>query len=179
MNPAPLSGGLSVLRPAGDKARARRDAGQAVAAAAGQIDLALREAEAPAQRLGESLAATVEGMAALRESLANADSPHAADPAEIAAGLQRQFAAAVEHAQCFDRLFQHLSHLRDFLAGAAGHLEAISPVAADDNDWNALCARFRARLLTAEQRALLDRTLPPPPNASLDDAAARGSIELF
>jgi len=172
MNALPRAGGLPCARPV-------HEPGHAVAAAAGQIDLALREAEAPVHRLGETVAVMVEGLGTLREALAGMDSPHAADPAEIAAGLQRQLAAAMEHAQCFDRLFQHLSHVRDFMTGVAGQLDATLPLVAGDGGWDTLCASFRTRLLTAEQRALLDRMLPPPAHVCTDEADARGSIELF
>lgn len=165
----------------GNAPRSLAEIGRAVAAAAEQIDLALREAEAPVARFGESVATMIEGFFALREALeaAAAGAPQAADPGEIAAGLQAQVATAMEHAQCFDRLFQHLSHLRDFLTGIAGRLDTDLAAAAGDGGWEALCAGFRARLLTPEQRALLDRMLPAGTGSGPEDAAPRGSIELF
>jgi hypothetical protein len=161
------------------EAALRPRAGRAIAAAAAQIDLALREAEEPVAGIGESVATLIEGFGTLREALDDAarGHPHAADPGEVAAVLQAQIGTAVEQAQCFDRLFQHLSHLRDFLAAVARRLD--DGAAATEGDWELLAAALRARLLTAEQRALLDRMLAAGGPAVAHETTSRGGVELF
>lgn len=172
---------LPAANDAGAAPQSDADAGRAIAAAAAQIELALAEAELPVRRFGDAVAAMFEGFCALRDALdARAtELPHAADPGEIAAGLQLQLASAVEHAQCFDRMFQHLGHLRDFLAAVAGRLDAVPVMTAGDDSREALCAGLRARLLTAEQRTLFDRMVTGVTGPIPDDAASRGSVELF
>jgi hypothetical protein len=157
------------------------DAGRAVAAAAAQIELAMMEAELPVRRFGDAVAAMLEGFCALRDALEarSAQQPHAADPGEIAAGLQSQLASAVEHAQCFDRMFQHLAHLRDFLDSVAGKIDEERVTSGGDGGWETLCSALRARLLTPEQRALLDRAVNGGPATDDTGADARGSVELF
>jgi hypothetical protein len=94
----------------------------------------------------------------------DAESRRALDAA--LAGLGVQLTTAVQSLQFYDRLFQHLSHVHDFLFGAADLLQdpAASPNGAEADPavrWEQLRERLFRRLLSDAQRQLLDVVLPP------------------
>ena len=85
-------------------------------------------------------------------------------------------------------MFQHLTHVHDYLMSVAGRLGAISEETDADPDpsaaragWERLRGRFYSRLLTEPQRQLLDMMLPSQAGNSvrMRERAALGSIELF
>jgi hypothetical protein len=175
------------------------------AAATAQIDMALREAQQPIDALGGSLERISGELAVLRAlslrsgSQLDAESRRTLDAA--LAGLGVQLTTAVQSLQFYDRLFQHLSHVHDFLFGAADLFG--EPVGTADDPagdaalrWEQLRERLFRRLLSDAQRQLLDVVLPPRhwrdgPGGSADaappihdsrtpaSAAQTGGIELF
>jgi len=160
---------------------ASQEAARAVAAASAQMDLALREAEGPVGQLGTD----VERMIAALEQLKA--SPATANATELEV-LQLRLTSAIQQLQFYDRMFQHLTHVHDYLMSVAGRLGAISEETDADPDpsaaragWERLRGRFYARLLTEPQRQLLDMMLPSQSGSSarMRERAALGSIELF
>jgi hypothetical protein len=134
-----------------------------------QLDLALRESRGPVLELGESIAAISAGLNA------GVDGPP----------LQREVSRCLEALQFYDRLTQHLSHLLDFMSGMTVAMD--SAMRGEDNEaaWRELRARLRPRLISDQQRELLDMFLPPAPGVVAVPSAVHevhaepGSIELF
>jgi hypothetical protein len=107
--------------------------------------------------------------------------------------LAGEMAIAIQSMQFFDRMFQHLSHVHDYLTGGADNLARVAsaPDAADVEEaarrWEALRERLFSRLLSDAQRQVLDIVLPPQfwQAANRRSAGGRashggpGDIELF
>jgi hypothetical protein len=104
--------------------------------------------------------------------------------------LSAEMAVAIQNMQFFDRLFQHLTHVHDYLTGGADNLArvATTPNAVDVEDvakrWEALRERLFTRLLSDAQRQVLDIVLPPQfwrsrRNSPKPAHAGPGDIELF
>jgi hypothetical protein len=101
------------------------------------------------------------------------------------ARLEKEINSTITHLQFYDRMVQHLSHVQDYLSGAAGEL-ANGADAADAQVWSALCGKLRTRLISQAQRELLDAVLPPSEGGiqansqrARDEHAAQGTVELF
>ncbi len=146
-------------------------------AAMAQIDLALREAQGPVAVLGK----TLEGIALHLGQLRRDEDTH--QPA--LKSLTAELATAIQSMQFYDRMFQHLSHVHDYLADAA---EDLGEVPGDDNPtgrWEVLRERLFSRLLTDGQRDVLDALLPPGHwqervmSQDTTQRTAPGDIELF
>jgi hypothetical protein len=165
------------------------EAAQALAAAVVQIDLAVREAQAPVDRLTLLVDCLDAALRELRtplpgsgeavvQQLTSPDGPESA-----LERLQKDLFLCVIQLQFYDRLVQHLAHVQDYLASAANELASPSP--AGDDVWDRLRTKLRARLITAAQRQLLDSILMPetgPTTSSVEahaEYAALGSVELF
>ena len=160
---------------------AGRETARAVAAASAQLELALREAEGPVGQLGVD----IEAMCAALESLRA--TPGMPDAREFDA-LQRRLTSAIEQLQFYDRMFQHLTQVHDYMMSVAERIGSIAekpdiefapstvPVI-----WERLRAKFYSRLLTEPQRQLFDLMLPPATGSCspMRERAALGSIELF
>lgn len=154
------------LDPSGNAARA-------IAAATAQIDLALREAQAPVEALGDTLGHIAEHLSELRgrlrEHARHCDSAEAVLDIELSvAALSCEMVKAIQSMQFYDRLFQHLSHVHDYLAGGAEALAsaALSPGEPHEGRdegrrWEVLRERLFRRLLSDSQRQMLDIVLPP------------------
>lgn len=161
---------------------------RALAAATMQIDLALREAEGPVEELGE----TIRRLAMfLRDLRLAEDTPGAGKPDPRLEQLRIELNAGIEKLQFYDRMVQHLSHVRDYLSGIANRLAEGSATTGgrdpvfDHEAWESLRDKLRTRLISEAQRQLLDLMLPPPDSkpetqaAKTDERPAHGSIELF
>jgi hypothetical protein len=138
------------------------DAAHAVFAAVAQIGLALRESEPAVAEMG-----------ALFDRLSTI-------PAAQAEAFK-----GVQCLQFYDRLVQHLTHLEDYLIAVANELDSCKPQAQSEQFWSALHAKLRTRLISDEQRGLLDLYLRPDlatrisAKAPAADYSAPGSSELF
>lgn len=153
------------------------EAAQAIAAAVAQIELAVRDVQAPVEQLGLLIDQMSSGLGDLRT-----DSHRSL----IVEKLQKQLNGSITQLQFYDRLVHHLKHVQDYLSGSAGELASRSTADAQSVDvWNALRDRLRTRLISEAQRQLLDVMLPPPQGADFnsgqarDECAAQGSVELF
>jgi hypothetical protein len=165
------------------------EAAQALAAAVVQIDLAVREAQAPVDRLTLLIDCLAEALSELRTASSasgetgtlNPDSPD--EPESPLVRLQKDLYLCVTQLQFYDRLVQHMAHVQDYLASAANELASPSPASRDV--WDTLRIKLRARLISAAQRELLDSILSPETGPTTSGATARaeyasqGSIELF
>ena len=172
----------------------RREGARAVVAATRQLHLALKEAEGPVDELGlqiGQLIVEVDYLRTLQKTLSQR--PETALQAcgldECIKSMQKQLTGAIQQVQFYDRMFQHLSHIKDFLETTSGRLaaDAEAAVRGEDEDealpafWEALRKRLHRRLLTVQQRELLDATMPPcyDGGTMLRERSAMGSIELF
>lgn len=178
------------LDPSGNAARA-------IAAATAQIDLALREAQAPVEALGDTLGHIAEHLSdlrgRLREHARHCESAEAVLDIELSvAALSCEMVKAIQSMQFYDRLFQHLSHVHDYLSGGAEALvsaalsEEGSRVAREESmRWEALREKLFRRLLSDSQRQVLDIVLPPQHWNNPRGRSARtthagpGDVELF
>jgi hypothetical protein len=171
------------------------NAARAIAAATAQIDLALREANEPVDCLGRTLERISARMQDLRQNfLKHAD--HCGDAQGMlemdlaVEALSAEMAVAIQNMQFFDRMFQHLTHVHDYLTGGADNLARVAS-APDSTDvdeaakrWETLRERLFTRLLSDAQRQVLDIVLPPTfwqqrrssPKAA---HAGPGDIEIF
>ena len=160
---------------------ASREAARAVAAASAQLQLALREAEGPVGQLGID----IEGMLASLESMRA--TPGMPDAPEFTA-LQARLTSAIQQLQFYDRMFQHLSQVYDYMMSVAERMGSLAETPDIDftrsavlGVWERLRAKFYSRLLTEPQRQLFDLMLPPAAGgcSPMRERAALGSIELF
>lgn len=119
------------------------------------------------QQLGEAIARISAGL------VAEVDAPQ----------LRREVSHCLQALQFYDRMTQHLSHLVDFLSGMTATMDSALRGEEDGEAWGELRARLRRRLISDQQRELLDLLLPPAagvaPHLSQDPHAEPGSIELF
>lgn len=152
-----------------------------LAAAVAQLDLALRESETPAREAGESLTRLSAGIERIRTAAAT-DGPMDSllDDCRLA---QLDLGACLENLQFYDRMNQHLSHVRDFMSGMT---VAMAGMGDHENleAWERLRVKLRQRLISQAQRDLLDLILRPAeteftPRAQRQKHADPGSVELF
>jgi hypothetical protein len=140
----------------------------ALAAVVSQLDLALRESRAPVQELGEAIARLSAGLEAPQDRMQ----------------LRREISQCLESLQFYDRLTQHVSHLLDFISDMTAMMDSATRGEESAMSWTELRARLRRRLISDQQRDLLDLLLPPPnqsplPRPEPESHADPGSIELF
>jgi hypothetical protein len=156
-----------------------------VAAASGQLDLALLEARGPAESLGSAMAAIA---SATRVALA-------ASSANRSGLVSAELRRGIEALQFFDRLTQHVSHVSEFLCSITGRISrriaqggpdpSDAAEVVEDDEWKQIRRRLRAELISDAQRELLDLLLPSvEPSRRTDGPSARaygvpGSVELF
>jgi hypothetical protein len=185
----------AVLQPERDVSEASRESARAIAAATSQVELALKEAEWPVDQLGSNVSRLSAELDELRAALRlhegrGGDPVVTQDLARAIAAMQGEVTSAIQQLQFYDRMFQHLSHVRDYMAavavrqGAHAQDEESGTNVATRNqpDWEKMRQRLHARLVSEPQRELLDLMLPPSSAARAferRDRAAAGSIELF
>ena len=168
------------------------DAAFALFAAIAQIGLALRESQDPVAELGKLFARLAETLAALRggpvAQVLNGQADDSASTAvlrELTQQLQTDVFRGIQQLQFYDRLVQHLSHLQDYMIAIANELDSVKPVPQAQEVWEALHEKLRRRLISDEQRGLLDLFLMPDTatrvtaQSARPDYSAPGSLEMF
>ncbi|HXC58900.1 MAG TPA: hypothetical protein VN645_06265 [Steroidobacteraceae bacterium] len=125
-----------------------REAARVLIAASDQIDLALQQSQPSVETLGEAL----RNMATM---LAVAGS--GASTTALAA-MRAEMLHAITCLQYHDRMTQHLSHVRDYLASSAEQMASMDGQTAES--WNGLNRRLRDRLLSETQRMHLGKIFP-------------------
>jgi hypothetical protein len=165
-----------------------QDAAHALLAAIAQMGLALRESQGPVSELGALFAHLAQILNDLRAAPAP---PNGVDPASVAAArglldqLQSGVFRGIQQLQFYDRMVQHLSHIQDYLIGVANELDSKQTRAQAQDVWGELHAKLRRRLISDEQRGLLDLFLFPNTATRVSAQAARpdysppGSFEMF
>ena len=151
-----------------DKAR---ELARVLGAASEQIGLALLDSHSAVERLGDSL----ERLAALlTQDLA------AADAAQQLEAVRQEMARAVVGLQFYDRMTQHLTHVRDYLNGTVEQLDSAS------GTFETLNRKLADRLLSDTHRIFLGRNfskdfLAPrgAPGGQERSGGSQGDIDLF
>jgi hypothetical protein len=163
-------------------------AAQPLFAAIAQIGVAMRESQGPVTELGGLLTHLVDTLGALRSAAVMHgidDSPSAVAARGLMEKLRSDVFNGIQHLQFYDRMMQHLSHLQGYLLGVANELSSAKPADVPQEVWDELNARLRERLISADQRGLLDLFLTPDygtrvsAQAAATDHAAPGSVDLF
>lgn len=164
------------------------DAAHALFAAIAQMGLAMRESQEPVSGLGALFAHLAQILTELRTTSTAANSGDSASAAAVP-GLLEQLQAdvfkGIQQLQFYDRLVQHLSHLQDYLIAVANELDSTKPRAQAREVWDELHAKLRKRLISDEQRMLLDLFLSPGTTTRVSAQAPRpdysppGSLEMF
>ena len=153
--------------------------------AATQIDLAMREAQIPIERVGLAIGRMSELLSEPAPRPEVGASPEAGGPRQCAAAqrdqqLREQLVVCIENLQVFDRLSQHLVLIRNLLVG-----DAAARLASEQGDayWAGVCQSFRARLLSDRQAALFDLivsdAMPADGAQARGEYESQGSVELF
>ena len=120
------------------------NAARAIAAATAQIDLALREANEPVDCLGRTLERISARMQELRQHfLQHADrcgDAHGMLEMDLAVeALSAEMAVAIQNMQFFDRMFQHLTHVHDYLTAGADNLGSYNKTPQSTRRWCKTC----------------------------------------
>jgi len=153
-----------------------------LAAAVAQLELALRESAGPAHATGEALVRLGAGVGRIRAAAAGTGG--VGGLLDDCRQLQLDVDACIEHLQFYDRMSQHLSHVRDFMSGATVALAGHGGPAQSVEAWELLRVKLRQRLISQPQRDLLDMMLRPvggtaAPREPRPQHAEPGSVELF
>jgi hypothetical protein len=99
--------------------------------------------------------------------------------------LQTDVFKGIQQLQFYDRLVQHLSHIQDYLIAVANELDAFKSQPQAEEFWEALHERLRKRLISDEQRGLLElylmRRTPTRVSAQTPrvDYSPPGDLEIF
>lgn len=143
-----------------------RELASVLRAASEQIGLALLDSHSAVENLGSSLERLSE--------LLSRDLTTPAAAQEIAE-LRAEMARAVTGLQFYDRMAQHLLHVREYLGGTVGQLQHA------DGSFETLNRKLADRLLSDTHRIHLGKNLAteflsrPPPA----DRSQPGDIDLF
>ncbi|MEO6185328.1 MAG: hypothetical protein ABIP38_15155 [Steroidobacteraceae bacterium] len=144
-------------------------------AASEQITLALKDAQQPIDVLGASLGKLA--------ALLAADAGDAPTAQQLAA-LRGEMARAVTGLQFYDRMAQHLNHVRDYLTHSAEHIG--SEVGIPAEPWASTHQTLANRLLSETHRMFLGKNFPEEFMANRGGlsreergAASPGDIDLF
>jgi hypothetical protein len=157
------------------------EAAHVLFAATAQMGLALRESQAPVAELGALFARLSETLATLRSSGRGQN----AGERELLGQIQVEVFNGVQHLQFYDRMVQHLTHIEEYLIAVANELGSVKTGAQLSTSWDELNARLRKRLISDEQRGLLDLFLSPETTTRVSAQAPRndysppGSFEMF
>lgn len=161
-----------------------RSAAQALLAATAQIGLALQESQEPVAELGTVIGHVAETLATLRATPLESARERSTVQGLIDT-LQAEVFSGIQRLQFYDRMVQHLSHLQNYLICVANELGPGQTCEGNAHSWKALHAQLRGRLISDEQRRLLDLFLNPdvPVKASAQiprpELSPPGSEELF
>ena len=164
------------------------DAAHAVFAAIAQMGLALRESQAPVSELGTLFAHLAQTLGELRAAPAVQNGDASGSPAALRGVLdlvQADVFKGIQQLQFYDRLVQHLSHLQDYLISVANELDSVKSQPQAQEIWDELHGKLRKRLISDEQRGLLDLFLSPHTTTRVSAQAVRpdysppGSFEMF
>jgi hypothetical protein len=151
------------------------EAARVLQAASEQIALALRDSQPSIEALGQSLGKLAELLACdLRDEVVQ----------QRLMMLRAELARAVTGLQFHDRMTQHLTHVRDYLASSAEQIGAEPGIPGEP--WASLHQKLADRLLSDTHRMYLGRNFPADflanrGNLSREDrgAASPGDIDLF
>jgi hypothetical protein len=158
---------------------ANAGAAHALFAATAQMGLALHESQDPVAQLGSLFAHLSETASALRSAPRG---PGAIDR-ELLGRLQADVFKGVQQLQFYDRMVQHLTLIQEYVIAVAnelGSMKTESPAI-----WDELHARLRQRLISDEQRGLLDlfqsiqTATHVAARAPSADYSPPGSLEMF
>jgi hypothetical protein len=159
----------------------------ALFAAIAQIGLAMRESQEPVRELGGLMTHLSETLTALRT--APFDPATDSVPVLAVRGLLEQLQSdvfrGIQQLQFYDRMTQHLTHVQAYLVGVANELDSVKPEQHQRRVWDELHGKLRKRLISDEQRGLLDVFLLPHAATRVSaqikrhDYAPPGSTELF
>lgn len=158
-----------------NKSHSDREAARVLSAAAEQIGLAMKDSQPAVDALGASMARLADYVANLQQG--KADQARLKD-------ITSDLARAVTGLQFYDRMTQHLSHVRDYLAGSAAELgvEGGTP----SEPWASLHQQLAGKLLSETHRMYLGRNFPEDylkhrgaQSREERGAAAPGDIDLF
>ena len=155
------------------------DAAHALFAATAQMGLSLRESQGPVADLGALLTRLSEMLATVRAA------GHSQISTEVIGQLQGEVFNGIQQLQFYDRLVQHLTHIERYLISVANELGSVRNEADSPAPWDELHARLRKRLISDEQRGLLDLFLSPEMTTKVSAQAPRvdysppGSFEMF
>lgn len=158
-----------------------------------QLALAMRESDSAVERLGgaiERSSTSLGELQALQSRLAGTPGNESIsrELADCVSKLKAEHAASVENLQFYDRMVQHLGHLKDYLAHVAGVMTVPGSGHAETASLEQSNARFRRRLLTDAQRSVFDHVFRPDGREVLAELPARaaqaanpsdGAIEFF
>lgn len=152
-----------------------REAARVLQAASEQIALALRDSQPSIAALGQSLGRLAQ--------LLSGELPDAAFQQKLAT-LRAELARAVTGLQFHDRMTQHLTHVRDYLASSAEQIGTEPGIPGEP--WASLHQKLADRLLSDTHRMYLGKNFPADflanrGNLSREDrgAASPGDIDLF
>jgi hypothetical protein len=151
-----------------------QEAARVLNAASEQIALALKESQP-----------SIDGLGAALQKLAEAlGDPVAGTQTTNVAQLKSDLARAVTSLQFYDRMTQHLTHVREYLADSASQIGAESGL--PDEPWATLHQKLSARLLSETHRMYLGKNFPAgylSARSALSrdarGAASPGDIDLF
>jgi hypothetical protein len=172
----------------GQAAHHNADAALALLAAAAQVGVAFRESQGPVSELSSLLAHLAQTLAALRSAPLTASADNSVS-APIVRGLleqvQSEVFSGIQQLQFYDRMVQHLTHVQEHLVSVANELGSLKTNERSGEVWNELNARLRKRLISDEQRGLLDVFLTPDTPTRVGakiadpDYSPPGSIDMF
>jgi hypothetical protein len=152
-----------------------QDVERALSAASEQIALALKDSQPAVDSLGESLGRLADLLAS--------DLSDASARAKLAA-VRREMGLAITGLQFYDRMTQHLGHVRDYLAGSAEQLGTNAVVKAEV--WEQLNRKLSDRLLSDTHRIYLGKNFPADFLAGRGElsrqergASSPGDVDLF
>jgi hypothetical protein len=157
------------------------EAAHLLLAATAQMALALRESQAPVVELGALFSRLSETLTALRCSFPGQN----AGERELLGQIQAEVFNGVQQLQFYDRMVQHLTHIEEYLIGVADELGTVKTDPQLPPEWSELNARLRKRLISDEQRGLLDLFLSLETSTRVSAQAPRndysppGSFEMF
>jgi hypothetical protein len=173
--------GQVIEQPAMQQCNHNGDAAHALLAATAQMGLALRESQDPVAELG-SLYAHLSGTLSVLQAACRGQT---AIDRQLLGQLQADVFKGIEHLQFYDRMVQHLTHIQEYVIAVANELGSVKNESQAPAVWDALHDRLRKRLISDEQRGLLDVFLSPETPTRVSAQAPRadysppGSFEMF